>query len=118
MEWHPDDQPQQYDRGGDLNPDVAAQLPQHDLEPRAPGLRYLISNGLDRMGHEPQPIADPFRVENEGGEDQHPSRNHRQESERVRSGQLADGGASGRPNWQHAEQPISPVFDPFAAERP
>jgi hypothetical protein len=30
------------------------------------------------------------------------------------SGQLADGGAGGRPNWWHAgKQPINPVFDPF-----
>jgi hypothetical protein len=31
MEWHPNDQPQQDDRSGDLNPDHPAQLSQHDL---------------------------------------------------------------------------------------
>jgi hypothetical protein len=45
------------------------------------------------MGHEPQRIPDPARFVDEGGEDQRPSRKHRQESERMGSGQLADGGA-------------------------
>jgi hypothetical protein len=56
MERHPDDQAQQDDCGGDLNPNNAAQLPQHDLEPRAPRLGHLICDRLYRMGHEPQPI--------------------------------------------------------------
>ena len=59
------------------------------------------------MGHEPQRIPDPPRFVDEGGEDQRPSRKHRQKAKRLRSGQLADGGAGGRPNWQHAQQPIS-----------
>src|SRR5450755_862169 len=69
MERHPDDQPQQDDRGGDLNPDHPAQLSQHDLEPRSPGLRDLISEGLDRTGHEPQRIPNPARLVDEGSED-------------------------------------------------
>src|ERR1700679_67309 len=102
MEWHPDDQPEQNDRGSDLNPDYPAQLSQHYLQLRAPRLRYLISEGLDGMGHEPQRIPDPARFVDEGGEDQRPGRNHRQKAKRLRSGQLADGGMVGRPSWQHA----------------
>jgi hypothetical protein len=68
MEGHPDDQSQQDDRGGNLNPDHAAQLSQHDLQPRTPWLWNLISEGLDRMGHEPQRIPDPARFVDEGGE--------------------------------------------------
>jgi len=99
MEWHPDDQPQQYDRGGDLNPDHPAQLSQHDLQPCSPRLWYLISERLDRVGHEPQRIPNPAWFVDEGGEDQRPSRKHRQKAKRLRSGQLADGGAGGCPNW-------------------
>jgi hypothetical protein len=47
MEWHPNDEPQQDDRGGDLYPDHPAQLSQHDLKPGSPGLRHLISEGFD-----------------------------------------------------------------------
>jgi len=53
------------------------------------------------MGHEPQRIPDPAGFVDEGCEDQRPSRKHRQKPKRLRSGQLANGGAGGRPNWQH-----------------
>jgi hypothetical protein len=36
MERQPDDQPQQNDRGDDLNPDYATKLSQHHLKPRSP----------------------------------------------------------------------------------
>jgi hypothetical protein len=48
-----------------LNPNHPAQLPQHYLQPRAPRLWHLISEGLDRMGHEPQRIPDPARFVDE-----------------------------------------------------
>src|ERR1700733_12437274 len=107
MERPPDDHPQQYDRGSDLNPDHPAQLPQHYLQPRAPRLWHLISEGLDRMGHEPQRIPYPARFVDETREDQRPSGKNRQKAKRLRSGQLADGGAGGCPNGQH---PVSRWF--------
>jgi hypothetical protein len=72
MEWHSNDQPQQDDRRGDLNPDHSVQLSQHDLAARPRALARFID---------------------EGGEDQRPSRKHRQKAKRLRFGQLADGGA-------------------------
>jgi hypothetical protein len=90
MKRQPNDQAEQDDRGGDLNPDHTAQLPEHNLEPRAPGLRDLISDGLDRMRHEAQPLANPIRMVDEGSEYQRPCRDHSQKAERVRFGQLTD----------------------------
>src|SRR6266581_1678669 len=60
MERHPYDQPEQYDRRGDLNPNYAAKLSQHHLDPRTPLLAHLISDCFDRVRHEPEPRSDPL----------------------------------------------------------
>ena len=103
MERQPNDQAEKDDRGGDLNPNNPAKFSQHDLEPRTPGLRHLISHGFDGRRHEPQPAPGPFRMIDEGGEDHRPGRDHRQEAERVGFGQLADGWAVADLRGQHAE---------------
>ena len=113
MKRHPDDQPEHDDRNSDLKPDNSAQFSEHDLKPRAPRFWHLIRDGLDRVRHEAQRLADPLWMVDEGCEDQHPRRDHRQKAERVGFGQLADGRTVVGLNGQHAEQPFSEAFDPF-----
>jgi hypothetical protein len=56
-----------------------------------------IRDSLRFMTHSIEALADQV-LEPWGARLQRPSRKHRQKTKRLRFGQLADGGAGGRPN--------------------